>query len=343
MAFGTLAQSLDLQSNSRACLRFAQLANVVKPWSLYAMEINKSKCRLCLSETDLRKSHIIPAFVIRWLKDTSATGFLRKGTAPNLRVQDGLTNKLLCSACENLFSQWEKQFAENIFTPYVSAELSIDGVAQGIHKSFKYSDWLLKFLISVHWRLLVHETEAANFDISQKLYQLILEHIDIWRKFLLSQSSTTGQNETHLIFLQSFIGGEGSLPSEISDRVNFYLIRAIDGTTVYSDANLGVYSKFGPIAAITMLKPSSIPTSRMKNTKLHMKGDIQTVQEIGDPFVTEFIFVNRPNEIFASLVLNAQQKEKIAASMSKDISRALKSQSVRIKEQEKFMRLFKEK
>lgn len=34
LAFGTLAQSLDLQSNSRACLRFAQLANVGKARSL---------------------------------------------------------------------------------------------------------------------------------------------------------------------------------------------------------------------------------------------------------------------------------------------------------------------
>ena len=45
-------------------------------------------CALCNDKADLRKSHIIPAFFGSYLKKTSATGYLRSGEAPNLRVQD---------------------------------------------------------------------------------------------------------------------------------------------------------------------------------------------------------------------------------------------------------------
>ena len=34
-------------------------------------------CALCGQQKDLRKSHIVPRFVGKWLKSTSATGFLR--------------------------------------------------------------------------------------------------------------------------------------------------------------------------------------------------------------------------------------------------------------------------
>jgi len=299
------------------------------------------KCRLCLNEKELRKSHIIPAFVIRWLKDTSATGFLRSVTSPDVRLQDGLTSKLLCAECELLFSQWEKPFSEKLFTPYVTKELDIDGIAQGIHTSFEYSAWLLKFIISVQWRLLIYQTEATTLDINPKLKTIAFDHIDLWRKFLLSEKSSTGRNETHLVFLQSFVSGNGTLPKELNHNINFYLLRSIDGTMVYSEKNLGVYSKFGPVVAFTMLEPSSIPTSRMKNTKIHMKGTVSSIQEIADPFITEFMFITRPNEIFESTILSQRQTDKISETILKNIPRTLASQSIRIKNQERLMKYFK--
>jgi hypothetical protein len=35
-----------------------------------------SKCALCHNVKELKDSHIIPAFVYRWIKETSATGYL---------------------------------------------------------------------------------------------------------------------------------------------------------------------------------------------------------------------------------------------------------------------------
>jgi hypothetical protein len=63
----------------------------------------------------LQESHILAGFVYRWMKETSATGYLRFGQQPNLRVQDGVKLHLLCA--EDRFNQWETQFANRIFHP----------------------------------------------------------------------------------------------------------------------------------------------------------------------------------------------------------------------------------
>jgi hypothetical protein len=55
---------------------------------------------------ELQESHILPSFVYRWMKETSATGYLRFGQQPNLRVQDGVKRHLLCANCEQRFNQW---------------------------------------------------------------------------------------------------------------------------------------------------------------------------------------------------------------------------------------------
>jgi hypothetical protein len=66
-------------------------------------------CRLCSETKELRESHILPGFVYRWMKETSATGYLRFGQQPNVRVQDGLKLHLLCGDCEQRFNQWETE------------------------------------------------------------------------------------------------------------------------------------------------------------------------------------------------------------------------------------------
>jgi hypothetical protein len=45
---------------------------------------------LCGETNELRESHILPGFVYPWMKETSATGYLRFRQQPNVRVQDGL-------------------------------------------------------------------------------------------------------------------------------------------------------------------------------------------------------------------------------------------------------------
>jgi len=77
--------------------------------------MNRGKCALCNKESDLRVSHIIPRFVSVWLKQTSATGFLRGTKNPEKRMQDLPKLPFLCGDCKQNFSKLENYFAKNIF------------------------------------------------------------------------------------------------------------------------------------------------------------------------------------------------------------------------------------
>ena len=97
---------------------------------------------MCLEERELKRSHILPDFAGRWLKDTSATGYLRYSGAPNKRHQDTERLYLFCEPCEQRLSVWERKFRLEVFTKIVNDE----------PKPYRYGPWLLLFGVSVCWR-----------------------------------------------------------------------------------------------------------------------------------------------------------------------------------------------
>jgi hypothetical protein len=102
-------------------------------------------CRLCGHERELQESHVVPAFVFKWLKETSSTGSLRFGQQPNKRVQDGYKQRWLCLDCEGRLNVWETQFATQLFHP----------VNQDGGDNIRYGEWLMKVCVSVSWRTLL--------------------------------------------------------------------------------------------------------------------------------------------------------------------------------------------
>jgi hypothetical protein len=103
-----------------------------------------SICRLCSGNAKLKLSHIFPRFAVKYLKESSSTGYLR-GLASGRRVQETRRLNLLCESCEQLLSNDERVFCEQIFIP--------------LHKqnkgSFDYDKWLIRFLVGLHWKVLV--------------------------------------------------------------------------------------------------------------------------------------------------------------------------------------------
>jgi len=245
-----------------------------------------SYCALCNETSKLQQSHIIPAFAIRWLKKTSGTGYLRGSENPNLRLQDAKKIPLLCSVCEGKFSKDEADFAAKIFHPYVSEELSDEGVATGKIKNFAYQEWLLRFVISLHWRIITTSIYTKSV-LPPKLLSLLCAFEEIWRDFLLQNRKTTGECETHLFFLQSLASARGKLPPDICDKINFYLLRATDATPLYNQNKLGIYSKLGPVAFYTSLNPLRLKNSG--DTKLKKNGSIKTIQSLKSTELNQFI------------------------------------------------------
>ena len=60
------------------------------------MDIPKP-CHLCEKTAVLRKSHVLPAFLFRWLRTSSATGHLRFAENINRRIQDGWKLESYCN------------------------------------------------------------------------------------------------------------------------------------------------------------------------------------------------------------------------------------------------------
>src|SRR6516225_7774175 len=184
-----------------------------------------SPCRLCGATKKLQKSHILPGFVFRWMKETSATGYLRFGQQPNRRVQDGLKFHLLCQDCEQRFNDWETQFASQIFHP----------MTQGKAERACYGPWLLLFCASVSWRVLVYCMDGDHLDHVPAALQPSVDRSALtWREFLLGNRPRPQPHEQHILPLPSG-AVESYTHSEMPTNINRYLFRTPDMSVASND------------------------------------------------------------------------------------------------------------
>lgn len=270
-------------------------------------------CKLCRNKAALQESHILPAFALRWLKETGATTYLRTSGTPNKRVQDARKMPLLCQACETLFSKDEDEFARVIFRPYVEKGLNTNGEGTGAIPEFRHDEWLLRLIISVHWRLLVSEDPI---NIPSQYWPTLSTFEETWRHFLLRRRPDTGICETHVAFLSSLTAAEGGGLLHLGKNVNYYILRTVDGTLVCSDTKkrLAVYSKLGPIVFFTAIMPSSLRGTA--DSKVRMRGSIKTSQHMQNVGLNRFMLVTRPNEVQGADSISERQKGKILKEMT---------------------------
>lgn len=70
----------------------------------------RMRCALCLKDAELCRSHVIPEFLYESLYDEKHRLHVLSvlPDQPNWREQKGLRERLLCEACEQLLSPWER-------------------------------------------------------------------------------------------------------------------------------------------------------------------------------------------------------------------------------------------
>jgi hypothetical protein len=154
-------------------------------------------CRLCSGPGPLRRSHVVPKFVFEWLR--THRGGLRNLASPNLAVQDGAKPRLFCSACEGLLGAWERQVSEHLFRPLHSDTAS----------SFTYGPWLLKFAVSVSFRVLaLHGQEIVMLRDGPPVpsaYCAAVAHLRTgaghWAQFLRGERKILGPYEHYCVAL----------------------------------------------------------------------------------------------------------------------------------------------
>lgn len=142
----------------------------------------------------LEESHIVPKFVYRWLRKSSASWYLRFTANPNKRVQDGTKYYLLCSECEDRLEKWETRFSKSVFYPYL----------QDFWFHGSYGDWLIKFSVSITWRALsyIRETQGIEY-FSEDLGAHADSADQTWREFMLGEAPHPGKFEQHLVLLDA--------------------------------------------------------------------------------------------------------------------------------------------
>jgi hypothetical protein len=187
-------------------------------------------CRLCGEPGELQESHVIPSFVYKWLKETSATGFLRFSDAPNKRVQDGYKEYWLCLACEQRLNIWETQFATNIFHP-----LNNDG-----GQRVKYDSWMMKFCASISWRTLIKIRESGLEHFTPSQLVAANQALDVWSKIILGKLPHPARHEQHLLLLDTIVeDSSGELPANI----NRYILRTVGMDAIRSETTTFVFTK----------------------------------------------------------------------------------------------------
>ncbi len=99
-------------------------------------------CILCRQSPPIQNSHILPKFVIRWVKENAPAGHLRWSRQPNKPEQDAWTADYLCAGCEQKLSQVENTFKHEVFDHAVAR-------AAG---TFRYSSAVGSAVLSMFFR-----------------------------------------------------------------------------------------------------------------------------------------------------------------------------------------------
>jgi hypothetical protein len=201
---------------------------------------DKILCALCCCGYCEEQSHIIPAFVFRYLKKTSPTGYLRGAGTPNQRVTDGPKHELLCGACEDRLSVWEGRFAQQIWRPLTEGLLGRD--------AFEYGDWLARFAVSVTWRALTSLLQRRKGGASSpEARRSIDTALQIWAEFLRGERTDVGAHQVQMFLM---LDDDVVFTDLAPGFTSFYLERAVDHATFETSEGHELVVKMGRVILV---------------------------------------------------------------------------------------------
>jgi hypothetical protein len=276
--------------------------------------VGSGRCAMCERTATLQQSHIIPAFVFRWLKSSGPSGHIRNTSEPNKRVQDGAKRALLCAGCEALLSHDEKLFSDLLFYPWLDDLLPIN-----------YSEWLLRFCVSVSWRVLL-ELKGRNIPTkySENQQRLLRRAGRVWRQFLLATEATPREFEQHFLPFD-FI--KGTTVPTLPDNINRYLMGTVEMDIVGSEYRLMTFSKLGRFVILGIIQGT---TRGWEGTKVHLKQGVLPQQKVVLPHnLLEFLLDRARHTKDAYGRISDRQYEKIADVVEKNIKSSLHTEKVR--------------
>ncbi|MBU2125616.1 MAG: hypothetical protein KKC29_04575 [Alphaproteobacteria bacterium] len=272
------------------------------------MEAGVAPCALCGTHGPLKVSHIVPAFVFRWLRETSSTGHIRAGDAPTRRVQDGLKKRWLCGSCEARFSGLERRFCNELFNPWSAGDV----------RRVDYSDWLIRFCASVSWRILRHGMDEQPMDHLSEAQQVAARGAEeTWRRFLLGELPHPGRYEQHLI---PFLGPLGGGPQhDLPDNINRYLMRGTGIDVVTMGTGAFTYAKMGRFAVFGMIAPTR---DKWEGTKVNLgAGRLPCLRVVLPGLLREYLKAQALKLKVADRAIPAHQRARIEEELRQNLAR----------------------
>ena len=174
--------------------------------------MSDAACWLCNNVSSLRNSHIIPRFVFKWLIDSGGTPYLRKGSSPNKRVQDGDKHILYCGACEIRLSIWENKAKSHLFVPATKKQ----------SLPINYGPWLSRFAASLSIRTLHSQKfRSVPMEFSETtLFQI--DNAESHLRDFLNGRSTSPRKFTQFVFYTGYFDSYDAenLPSNWNTWIN---------------------------------------------------------------------------------------------------------------------------
>lgn len=276
----------------------------------------KHPCHLCERLARLQDSHIIPAFVYRWMRRTSSTGYLRGSEVINRRVQDGIKVKWLCTNCEQQIGTYEKQFADSLFYPVVDFQCP----------DLYYGPWLFDFCVSLSWRALCYlHTKDSFVDFSETERSLLEEALSSWKLHLLKQDLKVSAFPQHLLIASEI----SSTDSEIYPPrdVNTGLRRTSYFTVDKDSDHIVVFTHFPCFFLMGVISDKN--PSAWVGTEINKDGGVLTKEQsppaiFYENFEREIEFGRRN-----SASMSAKQKRLIDNSIKTNPERVARSDTLR--------------
>jgi hypothetical protein len=278
-------------------------------------------CKLCGTNAPLILSHVIPKFVIKWLKRTSATGYFRS-LRTGKRLQEAPRIPLLCSDCEQRLGRHEKQFCERVFLPYQRLPQP---------KSFEYDEWLLRFLVGLHWRVL-----ATDDSLPKEVRGFFVPAQERWRQYLLELSPDPGTSEFHLQFVDVIEHSTFKIPK----KMNWYLARSTDASPIHNEnGEAGVFVKFPRLIMLAFITARDPSREDWKGTQVGTSGVISVRQDVSTTAIGQFVLERGKLMDGAPPMMTQRQKQKMHDQAFANPETILTSDSYRVHMADRSMRL----
>ena len=182
---------------------------------------------------------------------------MRESNNIDKREQDIAKEYWLCGTCEDLFSNWEREFANKVFYHSVNAQKSI----------IIYQGWMSRFCASLSWRTL---TYIRSLNIKEDKPKEYIESINKAErqlsKYLLGKSDDLYEFEQHLFPIGEI---ESTTETGLPANMNRYFLRTMSMDIIGNKNNTFIYTKLPSFILLGFVK-GSIP-KEMRSSRIALE------------------------------------------------------------------------